>query len=195
MSVPKTPGCEKTNALRPRVLAALAASACTAALVFSGCGSSDQKFSSAESNRALAALDAIQQYVDEGECAKAQSRVTVLAGQAAHINRNRPDLGSAYASSVARLQELVDRECVEITPSGPTSEPTASTGATSTPQPEPTPTPDTGGGGGGDTGGGAQPDNGNTNGDQNNGGNTNGNGNGNGNQTAPGDSGGASPQG
>lgn len=174
------------------MLAAVAASACVAALVFSGCGSSDQKFSSAESNRALAALDAIQQYVDEGECSKAQSRVTVLAGQAAHINRNRPDLGSAYASSVARLQELVDRECVEITPSGPTTEPTESTGATSTPQPEPAPTPDTGGNGG-DTGGGAQPDNGNGNGDQNNG--DDGNGNGGQNQTNPGDSGGASPQG
>jgi hypothetical protein len=177
-----------------RVIAAVVLAVCVAAFALSGCGSSNEKFSSAESDRAMAALDAIQQYVDDGECAKAQSRVNKLALQATHINEDRADLGEAYASSVARLQELVDRECVEITPTGPTTEPTDSTGPTSEPKPDVTPTPETGGNND-TTGGGAQPDNTPGGGDQNNGDNNGQQDGGDQTQPNPGDSGGASPQG
>jgi hypothetical protein len=158
----------------------------SAILAVSGCGSSNEKFSSAESDRALAALDAIQEFVDEGRCTSAQRRVRVLATQSTHVNNDRPDLGEAYASSVARLQELVARECVEIketTPTASTGEtgPTTEepTGTTDTP-PEPEPTPD------------PEPTNGGTPVDPNNG-NDNGTDNG-GDNTTPPDTGGAAPQ-
>lgn len=153
--------------------------------VVSGCGSSDEKFSSSEADNALAALDAVQEYVDEGRCNSARSRVNALAVQSTRINEDRPELGEAYASSVARLQTLVERECVEIKPDMPTPE-TAATGATGE---EPTAPVDPTGGGDEpvtpvepDTGGGT-PNNGD------NGGNTPDNGN----ETPPADSGGAGP--
>ena len=48
--------------------------------------------------------------------------MNALAVQSTHINEDRPELGEAYASSVARLQTLVERECVEIKPDSPTPE-------------------------------------------------------------------------
>lgn len=117
--------------------------------VVSGCGSSDETFTSGEADRALSALDAVQEYVDEGRCGSAESRVRALAVQSTRINSDRPELGEAYASSVARLQQLVARECVEISEPEPTKEVTAPTGETPEPtgppdpepQPEPTPQP------------------------------------------------------
>lgn len=132
-------------------------------LVASGCGGTDEQFTSGEADRALAALDAVQENVDDGRCTAAARRVRVLALQSTRINNERPDLGEAYASSVARLQTLVERECVEIAPEPPTPE-TAATGATGEQEPtapvEPTgggtdvPAPPDDGGAGGDTGGG-----------------------------------------
>lgn len=139
---------------RARYLAAtvLCASALIAA---SGCSDSDDKFTAGEAGRANAALDAVLKYVNEGRCGSAESRVRVLAVQSTRINEDRRDLGEAYASSVARLQELVARECVEITepepteevsdPTGPTPEPTATPRPDPAPEPEPEPEP-TGGG-------------------------------------------------
>lgn len=127
----------------------LAASLVVSALaVVSGCGSSDETFSAGEADRALSALDSVQEYVDEGRCNSAESRVRALAVQSTRINSDRPALGEAYASSVARLQELVARECVEISEPQPTEEVTSPTGdtpeptATPDPKPEPEPTPD-----------------------------------------------------
>lgn len=110
----------------------------SALAVVSGCGNSEETFSAGEADRALSALDSIQEYVDEGRCNSAESRVRALAVQSTRINSDRPELGEAYASSVARLQELVARECVEISEPEPTKEVTAPTGET----PEPTGTPD-----------------------------------------------------
>lgn len=164
--------------MRARELAATAVCA-LALFVVSGCGSSDEKFDPGEADRALAALDALQEYVDEGRCNAAESRVRALAVQSTRINSDRPELGEAWASSVARLQELVVRECVEIREptaptgdtgeTGPTEEPTGTPEPEPTPDPEPQPEP---------TGGGQQPDQ-----PQDGGGND-----------APPDSGGASPQ-
>ena len=164
--------------MRARELAAT--TICALALfAVTGCGSSDEKFASDEADRALAALDALQEYVDEGRCNAAESRVRALAVQSTRVNRDRPELGEAWASSVARLQELVVRECVEIREptsstgetgeTGPTEEPTGTPEPEPQPQPEPEPEP---------TGGGQQPGQ-----PPGNGGNEN-----------PGDSGGASPQ-
>lgn len=121
----------------------------SALVAVSGCGSSDETFSAGESDRALTALDSIQEYMDEGRCNSAESRVRALAVQSTRINSDRPELGEAYASSVARLQELVARECVEISEPEPTEEVTSPTGETPeptgtpdpTPEPEPTPDP------------------------------------------------------
>ncbi|MGH2958890.1 MAG: hypothetical protein ACRDKE_04750 [Solirubrobacterales bacterium] len=172
--------------------AAAAALICALIAVVSGCGSADEKFSASEADNALAALDAVQENVDEGRCNRARSRVNALAVQSTRINEDRPELGEAYASSVARLQTLVERECVEITPDMPTPE-TAATGATGDEPTEPVnPT-----GGGDEPVTPVEPDNGNGNN-----GNGNGNGNGNnggggqpdnGNDTPPADSGGAGP--
>lgn len=159
-----------------------------------GCGSANEKFTDGEAERALAALDAIQGYVDEGRCASASRRVNRLAVQSTRINNERPQLGEAYASSVARLQTLVTRECVEIMPTSPTPAVTESTGETGGTDEPPT----------NDTGGGSVPDNGTGGGNgQGNNGNGNGNGgpadggtpdnNGGGNNTPPPDSGGAGP--
>ncbi|MBI2691093.1 MAG: hypothetical protein HYX29_04015 [Solirubrobacterales bacterium] len=172
----------------------LLARAAAAALLFaviaviSGCGNSSEKFSNSEADNALTALDAVQQYVDEGRCNRARSRVRALAVQSTRINDDRPKLGEAYASSVARLQTLVERECVEITPDMPTPE-TAATGATGDEPTEPVdPT-----GGGGEPVVPVEPDNGNTSpGDGSNGTNGGGNPN-NGDETPPADSGGAGP--
>lgn len=170
--------------------AAAAALICALIAVVSGCGSSNQKFSSSEADNALAALDAVQEYVDEGRCNRARSRVNALAVQSTRINDDRPELGEAYASSVARLQTLVERECVEITPDMPTPE-TAATGSTGNSPTEPVdPT------GGGEPVAPVEPDNGHgTPGDGNNGNNGN-NGGGNpnkGKDSPPADSGGAGP--
>lgn len=136
MRVPRFPG------RRPITLRATGALLAAAALVaVSGCGSSNERFTSGEASRALAALDQIQSYIDTGRCAAAQRRVNTLAVQATHINRDRPQLGDAYAGGVARLQTLVDRECVEIEPSAPTAEVTAPAGPTpreQKPQAQPT---------------------------------------------------------
>ena len=170
--------------------AAAAALICALIAVVSGCGSSNEKFSDSEADNALAALDAVQEYVDEGRCNSARSRVNALAVQSTRINDDRPELGEAYASSVARLQTLVERECVEITPDIPTPE-TAATGATGDEPTEPVdPT-----GGGDEPVTPVEPDNGNGNGtpgDGNNGNNGGGNPD-NGNDTPPADSGGAGP--
>jgi hypothetical protein len=131
---------------------------CASLAVVSGCGGTNEAFTSGEVDRALAALDAIQEYVDEGRCNRARSRVNALATQASHVNEDRPDLGEAYATSVARLQELVERECVEIKPESPTpvTGETGTTGEVSPTEPvDPT--------GGGDTP--VEPDNGDTGGD------------------------------
>lgn len=173
--------------------AAAAALICAFIAVASGCGSSDEKFSNSEADNALAALDAVQQYVDEGRCNRARSRVNALAVQSTRINDDRPELGEAYASSVARLQTLVERECVEITPDMPTPE-TAATGATGQEPTEPVdPT-----GGGDQPPAPVEPDNGNGRpGDGRPGGGNNGNNGGgnpnNGNDEPPADSGGAGP--
>lgn len=146
--------------------AAAAALLCALIAVISGCGSANEKFSDSEADNALAALDAVQEYVDEGRCNRARSRVNALAVQSTRINDDRPELGEAYASSVARLQTLVERECVEITPDAPTPE-TAATGATGE---EPTEPVDPTGGGEPvtpvepDNGNGGTPDNGNNGG-------------------------------
>lgn len=175
--------------------AAAAALICALIAVASGCGSSNEKFSDSEADNALAALDAVQEYVDEGRCNRARSRVNALAVQSTRINDDRPELGEAYASSVARLQTLVERECVEITPDAPTPE-TAATGATGDEQPTEPVDPT---GGGNEPAPPVEPDGGNGSpGDGNNGNNGNGNGNGggnqnNGNNTPPADSGGAGP--
>ncbi len=158
--------------------------------VVSGCGGSGQDFSAREADNALAALDAAQEFVDEGRCEAADRRVTALAKQSTRVNSDRPELGEAWAGSVARLQELVARECVEITQTTPTDETTAPTGPTESPTDTPPPVEPTG-----DTGGTTNGDNQNGNGN-----NDNGNGNGNGgagndNQTTdPGESGGAGLQ-
>lgn len=110
----------------------------SALAVVSGCGSSDETFTAGEADRALAALDTIQENLDEGRCNSAESRVRALAVQSTRVNSDRPELGEAYATSVARLQELVARECVEISEPAPTEEVTSPTGET----PEPTGTPD-----------------------------------------------------
>ncbi len=175
----------------------LLARAAAAALLFaviaviSGCANSNEKFSNSEADNALTALDTVQEYVDEGRCNRARSRVKALAVQSTRINDDRPELGEAYASSVARLQTLVERECVEITPDMPTPE-TAATGATGDEPTEPVdPT-----GGGGEPVVPVEPDNGNGSpGDGNNGNNgNNGGGNpNNGDETPPADSGGAGP--
>lgn len=102
---------------------------CASLAVVSGCGGSNEKFTSSEADNALAALDAVQQNVDDGRCSRARSRVNALAVQSTRVNEDRPDLGEAYASSVARLQTLVERECVEIKPDSPTPA-TAATGTT-----------------------------------------------------------------
>jgi hypothetical protein len=127
-----------------------------------GCGA-DEQFSAGEADRALAAIDAVGQYVDAGRCTQAERRVRTLALQAAHVNSDRPTLGDAYASSVARLQELIARECVEIAPTTPTPETTAPVGPTNRPEP-PTPEPTGGGTPAPDNGGTTKPDNGGGNG-------------------------------
>jgi len=45
-----------------------------AAGVVSGCGSTNEEFSAREADNALAALDAAQEFVDEGRCDAASRR-------------------------------------------------------------------------------------------------------------------------
>lgn len=180
--MPRKPGNTSSFA---RLLAAILTGAALA--VISGCGASDETFTSGEADRALAALDAVQQYVEEGRCEKARTYINRLAVQSTHVNDDRPELGEAWASSVAQLNRLVVRECVEITPEGPTPEVTPETGPT-----------DNGGGteptepAGGNTdngGGGNLPDGGNTD----NGTDQGGQGGGGNNTPPPDNSGGAGP--
>ncbi|MBI4898526.1 MAG: hypothetical protein HY827_09210 [Actinobacteria bacterium] len=113
-----------------------------AAFAAGGCGASNQKFSGGEADRALAALDALEAAVSEGHCTSATSRVNALIGQAQTVNRDRPDLGAAYAQSVEQLQRLVATECRErkSEPTEPVTGKTGQTGATE-PTPEPTAPP------------------------------------------------------
>jgi hypothetical protein len=141
-------------------------------IVTSGCGGSSESFSSGESRRALATLDSIETAVDDGRCQTAVRLVGRLAAQANHVNSDRPDLGEAWAGSVARLSSLVLRECVEISAAEPTAPVTVDTGPTEPvvkPKPEEQPvTPSTpeqpGDGGAGEQpgGGGGQGGGGNT---------------------------------
>lgn len=165
-----------------------------AVLVASGCGGKNEKFSQGEADRALTALDALEADIDDGRCQDAARQVNRLAVQSTHVNEDRPELGEAWASSVARLNQLVVRECIEITPTGPTPEVTSDTGPTDNEPTGPTEPvkPD----------GGSQPDAGDQNGGQNNGQNGggqtppdtgNGTDNNGGNSEPPADSGGAGP--
>lgn len=116
---------------------------CAIAVTAAGCGASSEKLSQSDADRALAALDSIQELIDEGRCKAAQRRVDLLIAQASNVNSDRQDLGTAYAKSAERLQQLVARECVEIKETSPTDEVTASTGSTGASEtPEPTNTPD-----------------------------------------------------
>lgn len=185
MRVPRPTG---ISPLAKRAL--IAAIVCALCAALSGCGSSNEKFSDAEANRALDALDGVQESVDEGRCELARKYVNRLAVQSTHVNDDRPELGDAYASSVARLQTLVSRECVEIAAPSPTEAVTAPAGPTGGTE-NPNPTNETGGGtdngGGNGTGTGTGTDNGGAGGGTDNGG-----GNG-GNPTTPENSGGAGP--
>jgi hypothetical protein len=161
---------------------------CAIAVAAAGCGTSNEKLSSGEADRALAALDSVQELVDDGRCKAAQRRVQLLIDQASKVNSDRQDLGAAYAKSAKRLQELVTRECVEIKETSPTGEVTSATGAsgpTETPEPTSTPEPPQPE----PTGGGTVPNPPDNNGNGN-GNNGNGNGNGNGDDG----SGGVRPQ-
>lgn len=132
--------------LRTRYLTRSRASCCARALVVvlatavalagTGCGRSNEAFTPGESDRALAALDALQAAVKTGHCGIADSRVNALIGQAQAINRDRPKLAAAYAQSVDQLQRLVRRECRSSGPA-PTESVTGSTGETA-PAPGPT---------------------------------------------------------
>src|SRR4051794_39427981 len=102
---------------------------CATAVAAAGCGTWNEQFTSTEADRALAALDSVQELVDEGRCKSAQRRVQLLIDQATRVNNDRPDLGAAYAKSAERLQQLVERECVEIKETSPTDEVTSSTGS------------------------------------------------------------------
>ncbi len=179
MPVPRESG--KHPALS-RILGVIAA--CAVAAVLAGCGASDEKFTSGEAARALDALDAIQEFVEEGRCELARKRSNALAIQSTHVNDDRPALGEAYASSVARLQVLIARECVEIAPEGPTPDVTPATGATG-PEPPVEPTEPAGGGTDNGGGGGTDPDTGGQDGG--------GGGGGGGHSTPPDNSGGAAP--
>lgn len=181
LRVLKTPG--NPNSSAPGLAVILAG----IALIATGCGSSDEQFSRGEAVRADAALDYVQNNVEAGRCSRAQAGINRLATQASNVNDDRPELGEAWAASVARLSTLIMRECVEITPEGPTSGATTpETGPTKPVEPtEPTepvkpPTDDNGGQDDGGTG-------------TNPGGQDDGQDNGSGNQTAPDNSGGAAP--
>jgi hypothetical protein len=100
--------------------------------VASGCGSNTEQFSSGESKRALAALGSIEAAVEDGRCETAQRLVSRLVAQASHVNDDRPELGEAWAGSVARLSNLVQRDCVEISATEPTGPTTTETGPTET---------------------------------------------------------------
>lgn len=122
----------------------------TVAAAFAGCGGSGEVFTSAEADRAMSSLDSIESAVAEGRCDAARSRANSLVGQARTVNGDRPDLGAAFAESVAHLQQLIDTECRDEK-TEPTEQVTAETGETGesapapteaepqpTPQPEPT---------------------------------------------------------
>lgn len=120
--------------------------------VATGCGDSQERFSDQEADRALAALDAMEAAAAEGRCTVAQSRVRALIGQAQTINKDRPELGAAYAESLDRLQALVEAECdqrqVEPTEpvtgeTGETAEPTGTTSEPTPPEPTGSPEPTT----------------------------------------------------
>jgi hypothetical protein len=165
---------------------------CAVAVAASGCGSSGEVLTHSEADKALAALDSVQALVDQGRCKAAQRRVQLLIDQASKVNKDRQDLGAAYAKSAERLQQLVTRECVEVkvsSPTEPVTSATGDTGPTDTPQPTSTPEPPQPV----PTGGGTAPDQPNNNGGNGNGNGNGGNGNGNGN-AQPGNSGGVRPQ-
>lgn len=108
-------------------------------LAATGCGGGGETFTAGEADRALAALDALEAAVADGHCGTAESRVNALIGQAQAVNRDRADLGAAYAQSVDRLQQLVTNECREAEPE-PTEPVTGETGQTETSEPTPEPT-------------------------------------------------------
>lgn len=162
--MPEKPG--KSSA-RLRATAVVVGFAVLTAL--SGCGGSDEKFTTSEADRAISTLNSIQRLVSNGRCEAAAKAANRLAVQSTHVNEDRPELGEAWAGSVAQLQRLLTRECVEIEPMSPTPSVTEPTGATETPaQPEPTAPTDNGdntdntdngdGGAGQDNGGGNEPD-------------------------------------
>ncbi len=128
----------------------------------SGCGV-QQQLTSAEVDEALAALDAVEQAVDEGRCEDARDAAQRLSNQALQTTGNG-DFVSAYRESADRLEELVARQCEEAPseptgPTGPTgaSEPTGPTGQNDEGTPRPTP-PDNNGGQGNPDDGQQQPD-------------------------------------
>lgn len=123
---------------RRRIIGLVAVSSC--ALAASGCGASDERFNSGEVARAMDALGSIEVFISEGRCDAARRRSNALAIQSTHVGEDRPELGEAYASSVAHLQRLITRDCIEITPDGPTPPVTGKTGPTTdVERPDPTP--------------------------------------------------------
>lgn len=163
MVVPHLPGIDVSG---PRSIAFVFVRARTAvaiailalALVAGGCGGSNETFTAAEADRALAALDTLESNLADGRCGAADSRVAALARQAQAINGEHPALGAAFAESVSRLQELVAGQCKTAkreptqTVTGTTGKSTEPTGTTGTTEPTgggaPEPLP---------TGGGVQP--------------------------------------
>ncbi len=99
-------------------------------LALSGCGGSDENFNRGEVSRAVDALDSIENFVADGRCDAARRRSNALAIQSTHVSEDRPELGEAYARSVAHLQRLITRDCVEISADGPTPAVTEPTGPT-----------------------------------------------------------------
>ncbi len=140
-------------ASRGRFSACLIALLTVAAVFVTGCGAGNEKFSGGEADRALAALDALEAAVAEGHCDTATSSVNALIDQAQSVNRDRPDLGAAYAQSVEQLQKLVATECRERD-TEPTEPVTGETGQTDVTEPTPEPTSPTSPE---PTGGGTQP--------------------------------------
>jgi hypothetical protein len=105
-------GHSDTRFFRARSHASLRALPLVVAILLAagGCGKSNEAFTAGESDRALAALDTLEAAVETGHCGTAGSRVNALIGQAQAINRDRPNLGAAYAQSVDQLRRLVDRD-------------------------------------------------------------------------------------
>lgn len=132
--------------------AAIGAACLLCLFALAGCAA-EQQLTASEVDASLAALDAVESSLDDGDCAAAKDAARRVSNITVAVSADAgDDFREAYRQSADRLEELVAEQCEqaptkETGPTGDTGE-TGATGPVDVPPDDggtPAPTPDTGG--------------------------------------------------